>query len=139
VLSSLSNFRVLYLFTTGKVIDIEVLSNYCRICEGGQQKEHECMLNHQGSAGAMEGRGAIQIFHRSIESRGLKYLVYLDDGHTSAFKQVQESKPYGEDCIIAKKECIGIQKRVGGRLRKLKSNYQGKKSLVAKQLVEKDA
>ena len=39
-----------------------------------------------------------------------------------------ESKPYGEDTIIEKRECIGhVQKRVGGRLRKLKEKYHGVK------------
>ena len=39
-----------------------------------------------------------------------------------------ESKPYGEDTIIEKRECIGhAQKRVAGRLRKLKEKYHGVK------------
>ena len=41
---------------TGKVVDIEVLTNYCSVCAAskGDALKHECMKNHSGSAGAME-------------------------------------------------------------------------------------
>ena len=74
----------------------------------------------------MEPEGAVRLFHRSIENPGLRYTEYLGDGDTSSFNRVKESKPYGAQCIISKKECIGhIQKRVGSRLRKLKTQYRG--------------
>ena len=44
-----------------------------------------------------------------------------------------ESKPYGEDTIIEKRERIGhVQKRVGGQLRKLKEKYHGVKLSIGK-------
>ena len=111
---------------TGKVLDFEVLCNYCRLCEKDSDSDHSCTRNHTGSAGTMEAAGAIKIFSQSIEKYELQYLEYLD-GDTSAYKKVVESKPYGED-TIEKRECIGhVQKRVRGRLRKLKEKYHGVK------------
>ena len=77
----------------------------------------------------MEAAGAIKIFSRSNEEHELRYLEYLRDGDNSAYKKVVKSKPYGEDTIIReKRECIGhVQKRVAGRLRKLKEKCHGVK------------
>ena len=98
------------------------------MCEKDSDSDHSCTRNHAGSAGAMEAPGAIKIFSRSIEKHELRYLEYLGDGDTSAYKKVVESKLYEEDTIIEKRECIGHgQKRVGGRLRKLKEKYHGVK------------
>ena len=107
---------------TGKVLDSEILRNYCRICELTPGKEHNCMINHSGSAGAME---AVRLFSRSEVKCNLRYTEYLGDGDTSAFSKVKESKPYGDQVIIEKRECIGhVHKRVGGRLRKLKQKHR---------------
>ena len=122
---------------TGKCVDCEVLSNFCKGCQQWDgkdhrseeyqtwKKEHDCQLNHTGSAGSMEASGAVRIFSRSVEKRGLRYVNYLGDGDSSSFSRVQNSAPYGEDISVQKLECVGhIQKRVGGRLRKLKANYR---------------
>ena len=51
-------------------------------------------------------------------------LVMVTPTHNS----VVESKPYGDDCIPRKLECIGhVQKRVGSRLLKLKSSKKAVK------------
>ena len=69
---------------TGKVLDVEVLSNYCKGC--GQwsleqqvtsqysawKSTHVCSLNHDGSAGSMEPKGAVKIFARSEIERNLR-------------------------------------------------------------------
>ena len=70
----------------------------------------------------METVGALRIFERSLATRGLKYRDMLGDGDSATYNTIVENKPYGEDCIPNKLECIGhVQKRVGSRLRKLKS------------------
>jgi hypothetical protein len=52
----------------------------------------------------------------------------LGDGDSSTHNNIVESKPYGDDCIPRKLECIGhVQKRVGSRLRKLKNSKKGVK------------
>ncbi|GFT04692.1 uncharacterized protein TNCV_334411 [Trichonephila clavipes] len=50
------------------------------------------------------------------------------DGDTKTFNALSENKPYGDDHLIQKIECIGhVQKRLGTRLRKLKLVYSKKK------------
>ncbi|GFX11584.1 uncharacterized protein TNCV_5141591 [Trichonephila clavipes] len=67
----------------------------------------------------MEAVGATRIFQRSIVKRGLKYAHYYGDGDSKGFISVKDT--YGKDSVT-KYECIGhVQKRVGARLRKLKS------------------
>ena len=124
---------------TGKCLDVEVLSNICHSCITWEKEDkqsdkylrwkadHKCSSNHGGSAGSMESVGASRMFLRSQLQHDLRYVNYLGDGDSSSFKCVNDSKPYGEDCCITKMECIGhVQKRVGSRLRKLKTSYKGK-------------
>ncbi|GFV55218.1 transposable element Tc3 transposase [Trichonephila clavipes] len=80
---------------------------------------HVCHSNFQGSALKMEAVGATRIFERSIVKRGLKYAHYFGDGDSKGFISVKDT--YGKDSVT-KYESIGhVQKRVGARLRKLKS------------------
>ena len=135
---------------TGKVLDIVIKSNYCKRCARWTQQQqhtpeylswkasHVCSLNHDGSAGSMEPKGAIQIFQRSQAERSLRYTEFLGDGDSASFLQVKATKPYGDD-LITKNECIGqVQKRVGSRLRKLCKQYQGKKLSDGKPLTGKN-
>ncbi|GFU74630.1 uncharacterized protein TNCV_4629011, partial [Trichonephila clavipes] len=71
----------------------------------------------------MEPVGAYHIFERSEDHRMLRYTDYYGDGDSKAFDAVKDI--YGKDSVT-KLECIGhIQKRVGTRLRKLKSRNKG--------------
>lgn len=122
---------------TGKVIDVEVLSSYCKGCDKweGQRcgKAYEawklrhkphCVKNHSGSSGKMEVDGMKKIFERSISGRNAKYVKYIGDGDTKTFPELQSVAPYA----VEKVECVGhIQKRMGTRLRKLKLLNRGKK------------
>ncbi|GFU28571.1 uncharacterized protein TNCV_467801 [Trichonephila clavipes] len=50
------------------------------------------------------------------------------DGDTKTFNALSENKPYGDDYLIQKIECVGhVQKRMGTRLMKLKLVYIKKK------------
>ncbi|GFX42190.1 uncharacterized protein TNCV_3003311 [Trichonephila clavipes] len=50
------------------------------------------------------------------------------DGDTKTFNALSENKPYGDDNLIQKIECVGhVQKRTGTRLRKLILVYSKKK------------
>ena len=63
-----------------------------------------------------------------LATRALKYTKMLGNGDSSTYGTIVEREPYGEDCIPEKLECIGhVQKRVGSRLRKLKSSHKGLK------------
>ena len=139
---------------TGKALDMEILSNYCKGCSQWKQwkksqhsspeykiwlKSHNCSLNHDGSAGAMEAAGAVKIFSRSQAKYRLRYMEYLRDGDSSSFLKVKESKPYGTEDLITKSECIGhIQKRVGTRLQRLCANYKVKKLRDGKSITGKN-
>lgn len=128
--------------SSGKVVNIDVMSSFCKGCNTYKkaksgtrykswQKQHmsSCQKSHHGSAGKMEVDGMKQIFQRSVAERKVHYLSYIGDGDTKTFKEISESQPYGADISIEKIECVGhIQKRMGTRLRKLKTNLQKKLS-----------
>lgn len=108
---------------TGKVLDFEVLTQYCKTCEMNITSSDHICANYKGSSGNMEAVGAFRIFERSLIKRDLQYIEYYGDGDSKAFMQVKDI--YGEN-TVTKLECIGhIQKRVGSRLRKLKKNTKG--------------
>lgn len=120
--------------STGKILDVEVLSNYCRGCTTNAEN-HKCVKNHAGKSGSMEAEGAKQIFQRSVRERGVRYTKYLGDGDSKAYKTVCDSKPYGDSVNIEKLECVGhMQKRMGTRLRKIKKEMKGKKMSDGKTL-----
>ncbi|GFX66906.1 uncharacterized protein TNCV_999451 [Trichonephila clavipes] len=126
---------------TGKVLDREVLSSFCKGCDSYKgvkfgikynkwQRAHKisCRKNYSGSAGKMEVDGMLRIFNRSEKLHNMKYSNYIGDGDTKTFNALSENKPYGDDHLIQKIECVGhVQKRMGTRLRKLKLVYSKKK------------
>ncbi|GBO19237.1 hypothetical protein AVEN_8547-1 [Araneus ventricosus] len=106
---------------TGKILDLEVMTQYCKMCEMNIKCDHECSI-YKGSSGNMESVGAFRIFERSVMKRELQYTEYYGDGDSKAFLKVKDI--YGED-TVTKLECIGhVQKRVGSRLRKFKKNQR---------------
>ena len=126
---------------TGKVLDAGVLSKTCKSCDFYSKKDKtseeyrqwdakhrpECTKTHTGSAGGMEAKIATTLFGHSVEKYQLRYARFIGDGDTNSFKSVFESKPYGDQLLVEKIECVGhVQKRMGTRLRKLKSSLSGK-------------
>ncbi|GFT87215.1 uncharacterized protein TNCV_3543791 [Trichonephila clavipes] len=127
---------------TGKVLDREVLSSFCKGCDsykgvkfgikynknGKERIRFHVEKNYSGSAGKMEVDGMLRIFNRSEKLHNLKYSNYIGDGDTKTFNALSENKPYGDDYLIQKIECVGhVQKRIGTRLRKLILVYSKKK------------
>ncbi|GFV63540.1 uncharacterized protein TNCV_4389061 [Trichonephila clavipes] len=119
---------------TGKMLDIEVMSSYCPTCKRLQtmprnfeyessKADHICQCNFTDSSSKMEIVGASRIFLRSEKNRRLQYTQYYGDGDSKAFMSVKDT--YGLNSVT-KFECIGhVQKRVGSRLRKLKTKTKG--------------
>ncbi|GFU54260.1 uncharacterized protein TNCV_3619131 [Trichonephila clavipes] len=69
-----------------------------------------------------------RIFNRSEKLHNLKYPNYIGYGDTKTFNALSENKPYGDDHLIQKIECVGhVQKRMDTRLRKLKLVYSKNK------------
>ncbi|GFX50751.1 uncharacterized protein TNCV_2723352 [Trichonephila clavipes] len=94
--------------------------------------------NYSGSAGKMEVDGMLRIFNRSEKLHNLKYSNYIGDGDTKTFNALSENKPYGDDYLIQKIECVGyVQMRMGTRLRKLILVYSKRNYLMVKLLAVK--
>ena len=81
-----------------KVIDVEVLSNYCDTCEKRKDRPtpHQCQKNFTGAAGSMEPEGMLRIFRRSEELYGLKYTEYLGDRDSTSYKNVSDAAIYDQ-------------------------------------------
>ncbi|XP_025261971.1 uncharacterized protein LOC105256709 [Camponotus floridanus] len=132
--SSLFGVTSLIGYFTGKVLDIFVKSSYCHECKTWESKldsaEYEewheahvnagkCQANHTGAAGNMEVEAIKTMFQRSVKN-GVRYRNYIGDGDSKAYSGLVNSKPYGDDFSIVKKECVGhVQKRMGTRLREI--------------------
>ena len=134
--------------------DIVIKSSYCHGCKTWEHKlntadyeqwyeDHvnsgQCAANHIGPSGNMEVNAIIEMFKRSVEYFGVKYRNYIGDGDSKTYGGVVNSKPYGEDFEINKKECIGhVQKRIGTRLRELvKSTVVDAKTKTGKKIKRK--
>ncbi|GFV57393.1 uncharacterized protein TNCV_3569451 [Trichonephila clavipes] len=90
---------------TGKVIDVEVFQNIVFV------------------------RTKPSIFKiRSQSLYNVRYTKYLGDGDSKAFTSIVENKVYGDHCSVEKLECIDhVMKRMGTRLRRLKTKMRGQK------------
>ncbi|XP_047127052.2 uncharacterized protein LOC124808049 [Hydra vulgaris] len=122
-----------------KVVDYQVFSKFCRGCALWQSKRnksgygkflktHVCDLNHFKSSGAMESAGALSFFTESLAKYNVRYSHYIGDGDTESYTNVVKAKPYGEDLVPVKIECVGhVQKRLGTRLRQMQCDLKGKK------------
>ena len=132
--SSLNGVVTVIAADTGKCLDYRVLSKHCDACNSWEHKKktepekydnfmatHECSINHVGSAGSMEASGLKECFMTSVETNKLRYTNYIGDGDSKSYNDIFQTDLY-EGIGVNKLECIGhIQKRVGTRLRKLKS------------------
>ncbi|GFW33203.1 uncharacterized protein TNCV_3743651 [Trichonephila clavipes] len=99
---------------TGKCIDAEVMSSFCKGCDFlERRKGHlltksgkfftlKCLKNHNGSAGMMETVGMVRIFQRSFRHRSVRYTSYIRDGDSKTFSSITASNPYGEDITVSK-------------------------------------
>ena len=65
--------------SNGKIIDYEVLCKICPQCKYWNRRKnapeyvewklnHNCAINHTGSAGSMEDAGVLNIFKRSVKT-----------------------------------------------------------------------
>ena len=132
--SSLYGVASLIGYYTGKVVDICVKSAFCQSCKFWENKLDTAEFedwkdlhinsgnrhaNYVGASGNMEVDAVKLMFERSVENQ-VKYRNYIGDGDSKTYSAVVASKPYGENFIINKKECVGhVQKRMGTRLREL--------------------
>lgn len=116
---------------SGKVIDLEVKSSYCKSCEYWEKKhgtdeydtwllnhEEKCNVNHSESSGKMEIDSTMEMFARSMEKFGVRYTTYIGDEDSKFFKAILDLNPYGDDFIVKKNECVNhVKIRMGTRPR----------------------
>lgn len=129
---------VIELFT-GLILDFVALSNYCKVCEAGPnpdsreyrdwKRKHEpnCQKNIDCSSGAMEAKGAVILFARSVALHSFRYTSMLGDGDAKTYATLLEEDPY-DGVHIEKLECVNhVTKRMGTALRNLveKKKAQG--------------
>lgn len=69
------------------------------------------------------------MFRQSLPRYNIRYKYYLGDGDSQSNRAVVSAQPYGPEFTVEKLECVGhVQKRMGSRLRKLKTQF-GKRKL----------
>ena len=117
---------------SGKCLSYQCLVKTCKACELWFQrkgtieyenfiKEHDCPINHEGSAVSMEAVGIVKVFQKSLVDLQLRFTTYIGDGDSKAYSDVVKADPYGPEKPVIKGECVGhVQKRAGSRLRKFK-------------------
>jgi len=80
--NSLSGSAVIIGLLTGKPLFADVRNNYCYICKAkraGESPAHQCFMNFDGSASAMEADIIMDGFKRSLQMHNLRYKTYLGD------------------------------------------------------------
>ena len=134
--ASLNGCVVTILMDTGKVIDAETMSRYCKGCSSQEKLrltdpvaydewkvKHKCNFNYRGSAGGMEVESAKRIFSRSIQKYNVRYTELYGDGDSKSHEAVADTY---NDIKVKKLQCVGhVQKRVGARLLSLKKRVKG--------------
>ena len=135
-------YGVVYIISveTGEVLDAVTKSLFCgeyskvhfkfdlnspEIRSWFQGHKEQCCINHTRASGAMETEGAVELFLRSIEKRGLMYSTFVGDG--DCYGHVKGScEKLNIGYYVAKEECVGhIQKRLGTALREYKRKNRG--------------
>ena len=143
--SSLYGVQTVIAWDTHQVLDVEVLSKHCPTCSSWSSRKASgrvtdaqyeqwqvnhaanCMISTDVSAPAMESTAVVSLWSRSEERNGLRYVSYIGDGDSKEFKNVVDSRPYG-DTAVSKEECIGhVQKQIGKGMRDLKQKLGIKK------------
>ena len=136
--TSLYGVQTAIAWDTGKVLDVHVLSRYCKMCESWLARKRrgsvsaaaydawhlghqpDCQINTQVSSPAMETEAVKIIWSRSLKQHNMRYTTYIGDGNSKGHAAVQDMNVYGGVDVI-KEECVGhVQKRVGKNLRDLK-------------------
>ena len=127
-----SNYGAYFVMSivTGKVLDVHIMSKYCRRCsltgdkmdkdseEYKQWKEsHVCEKNYEGSSPGMEVEGVKVVFAHSEQKHSLQYTSLLCDGDSKGFEEAKKVVTYD----IEKLDCINhVAKHMGTALRNLK-------------------
>lgn len=97
---SYNGFCTLIGYKTDKVLDFCTKNRKCKACDIniklGTQKEHDCRLNHFGTAKSMEAEGAIQLVTKSeiLKSANVEVGVFIGDNDSSVLSALEEVVDY---------------------------------------------
>ncbi|GBM29710.1 hypothetical protein AVEN_156896-1 [Araneus ventricosus] len=131
---SMNGLVTLISVDTDKVLDIDIFSKHY-ICPNKTNHLQKCKRNFEGNSVKMEVDGAQSIFRRSESKYNVRYTQYLGDGDSKALNTIIEKNMYGDQCSVTKLECIEhVMKRMGTRLRRLKTKMRGQKLSAGKTL-----
>ena len=102
--SSLNGVFVAISIESGKVLDVEPMSRYCKSCNlkkdlkvnnptayAAWKNAHICRYNYKVSAGGMEAEGVRRAFERSVKKHKLRHVEFLGDGDTKSYVNVKDS------------------------------------------------
>ena len=131
---SLYGVMVVASWETGQVLDIEVLSKWCKDCHAKRHldptsiefldwwEKHQgiCTINYCGSSSAMERE------HEDLEAfcGGAQTQIHDHNfrGDSSRYPTIAAEKPYGPNHLVKKMECVGhVQKRMYAHLKPLRA------------------
>ena len=109
---------------TGFIVDFEVFSKYCEICQSHSNVEGEgCGHVWSGKSGQMEVEIAKILWRRSRENFGLEYHTMVADADAAAYKAVKNVYGYGIR-QVKKELCLNhVSKRMKTRLLGIRNTY----------------
>lgn len=83
-------------FTKIKILDAEVLTNYCHTCSTAKDKRKSKFCDHhfKGISWAMEVEGTEKIFGRSKTTRNVRYKYNLGDGDSNLMENISWQKSW---------------------------------------------
>jgi hypothetical protein len=90
---SLNGYATIIGFFTKKILDYATRNRKCTMCDKGHSKEdHDCRLNFQGSAKAMEADTGVQLIKKSniLKEAGLNVRVIIGDEDSSTIAAVRK-------------------------------------------------
>lgn len=148
---SLSSVSTLIGNLTGKVIDAVVREINCPGCFYWMKKdknteeyanyharyEEKCSVFHVKSASEMKISNIREMFFRSNELYGVRYVNYIGDSDPENFKSILDFQPYGEGIVVKTSVDINhVHKRMSMRLLSLKRSKNFKKGIFTYDLIE---
>lgn len=93
---SLNGYSTIIGILSGKILDYATRNRKCKMCDLGHAKDdHDCRLNYEGSAKAMEADAGVQLVNHSkiLQECGLQVRVIIGDEDSSIIAAVRKDKP----------------------------------------------
>jgi hypothetical protein len=136
--NSLSGVGVLIGKQTGKILDSEVLSVQCKVCEVAKRKKlevksHNCTALWTKSTKAMESEIAVRMWNRS-EEYGIHFDTQIGDEDSTTQSRLQNDVATHLQPTNKKSDFLHIKRNFCNHLFKLKPSY---KKILSKAIIMK--